>query len=92
MTYCLQSRISKGRATMFNRVMTIAGVAFVSMAARASAQWTVENLHPDGAAMSSALSVQGSRQAGYADVGGVRRACAWTGTAASWLTCTLWVL
>ncbi len=51
----------------------------------ASAQWTVTNLNPAGATESAAYGVGGSQQAGYAVVGGQRRASLWNGTAASWV-------
>lgn len=47
-----------------------------------AASWV--DLHPAGATNSRASSVVGGTQAGYADIGGKRRASLWTGTAASW--------
>ena len=50
---------------------------------RASAQWTVTNLHPSGAAGSRAYTVHDGKQAGFAIFGGARHACTWTGSAAT---------
>jgi len=47
-----------------------------------AASWV--DLHPAGATNSRASSVASGTQAGYADVGGKRRASLWTGSAATW--------
>lgn len=45
---------------------------------------SIVNLNPAGSTNSRAMDILGTMQVGYADVGGVRRASLWTGTAASW--------
>lgn len=51
----------------------------------ASAQWTVDNLHPPGADISEAFGADGGHQVGYAafDAGG--HALAWSGAAGSYV-------
>lgn len=70
--------IKPGRAAAF--LLMIGAVA-----STANAQWTVVNLHPDGASASYAYGVSGGQQVGYATVGGFHRASLWSGTAASWV-------
>lgn len=57
----------------------------ILLAVSGSAQWTVVNLHPDGATESGAYGVSGEHQAGYARVGGSDHASRWSGSAASWV-------
>jgi hypothetical protein len=57
----------------------------IILAASASAQWTVVNLHPAGATSSGVGGVHGGQQAGAAIVVGVIRASLWSGTAGSWM-------
>ncbi|MBX3373704.1 MAG: hypothetical protein KF817_07705 [Phycisphaeraceae bacterium] len=54
-------------------------------ACTAHARWTATNLHPDGAQRSGAMAVQDGQQAGYATIGGIQRAGAWSSTAGSWV-------
>ncbi len=61
----------------------IATIAIGLVASAASAQFTVTNLHPAGATESSAVSISGGQQVGYAIIGGARRASLWSGSAAS---------
>lgn len=62
-----------------------ATVAGLVLSAGVQAQWTVTNLHPAGATRSEAWAAGGSQQTGYAEVGGIRRASMWSGSAASWV-------
>jgi hypothetical protein len=56
-----------------------------STAALTVYQWTVIDLHPQGATASAAFGVGGGQQVGEATVNGVRHASLWGGSAASWL-------
>jgi len=69
-----------------NKTPILAPVFLLAMSA--SAQWTVVNLHPDGATESGANAVFGEQQVGYAIVGGSNRASLWSGSAASWADLT----
>ncbi len=51
----------------------------------ANAQWTVVNLHPEGAGESEAWGVAQGQQVGEARVGFVDHAGPWHGTAGSWV-------
>jgi len=62
-------------------LLTVAASA--GLATLAHAQWTVTNLHPSAGARSRAQGSADGRQGGYAFVGGVDHAIAWTGTSAS---------
>jgi uncharacterized membrane protein len=56
------------------------------VAAPVSAQWTVTNLHPEGATLSAATGISGDQQVGYAyDAAGNFHASLWSGSAASWV-------
>lgn len=54
--------------------------------ASASGEWTVINLHPNGATSSAALAIEGGQQVGYANFGGGYHASLWSGSAASWVS------
>lgn len=69
----------------FRSIGLVAMLAGIALCRTASAQWTVINLHPDGATASQAWGVDGEQQAGGATVDGVPRAGIWSGTAASWV-------
>ncbi len=65
------------------RFLSIGLLALLSCAA--TAQWTVEVLHPTGKAESQVYTCAGPNQTGYTIVAGVFRASAWSGTMASWI-------
>jgi hypothetical protein len=52
----------------------------------AAAQWTVINLHPEGATMSRAHGIDAGEQVGEARFGNVIHASRWLGSAASWVS------
>ncbi|QDV91911.1 hypothetical protein RAS2_30190 [Phycisphaerae bacterium RAS2] len=56
-----------------------------SVAAPVRAQWTVTNLHPEGASESFATGVHAGQQVGYAKFGITDRATLWNGSAESWI-------
>ncbi len=69
--------------------LTLAAAAF-ALATCAFSQWTVVNLHPQGALSSAAYGVQGGHQAGVVEVPDpfwtqARHASLWSGTAKSWV-------
>ncbi len=66
-----------------NRTLFQALIA-LAVAPPCLAQWTVTNLHPDGASESYAPSLGPGLQTGSAVFDGVRRAGYWQGSAASW--------
>ena len=70
------------RKTNLEALMLLASVAF---AAAAQAQWTVTNLHPEGASESRLNSTSGGQQLGWVGVAGAEHAGLWSGTAASWV-------
>jgi hypothetical protein len=56
------------------------------LAAMASAQWSVIDLHPPGAVRSQATGVGDGQQVGWANIEDQNKAIRWTGSAASWLS------
>lgn len=68
-----------------NSIMTALAASSIATAP-ASAQWTFTDLHPAGAAISSATDISDGQQVGWATFGGERHASLWSGTAASWVS------
>jgi hypothetical protein len=67
-----------------------ASAGLLALSGAAHAQWTATSLHPaglhpPGAWQSYATGGSGTTQVGYTLNGGVRRACRWNGSAASWV-------
>ena len=61
-------------------------IILFACSAPAAAQWTVTNLHPDGATSSGASGVHNGQQTGTVYFFGTGyRASLWSGTAASWV-------
>lgn len=56
-----------------------------SMATAAQAQWTAHILHPPGATSSAITDISAGTQVGWAEFGGVRHACLWSGSSATFL-------
>jgi hypothetical protein len=67
-----------------------AAAGFLMVAGAAQAQWTVTylhppGLHPPGATQSYATGGSGTIQVGYTLRNGIRSACKWSGSGASWV-------
>jgi hypothetical protein len=59
-------------------------ITAMTLVCNAGAQWSVVNLHPVGATQSWAAGVRDGQLVGSAVVGGVERACLWSGSSLTW--------
>ena len=68
--------------TLFPNPALLASLASAALPLASSAQWTVVNLHPPGAAYSACWDVEGGQQIGHI-ISDTFRASLWSGSAAS---------
>ncbi len=63
----------------------VIALSAVGLTAVGLGQWSVTNVHPEGASESAIYGVFGGSQVGYASVNGIWSASKWSGTPESWV-------